>query len=476
MKVAVSLFALSAASIVAAHDASVNARHREYVKRREAVYGRQVAGAAPGSSVPAASSAVVTSAPAASGAATTSAAAATPVVTTPTVAGTVIPPLDQITSGAPIETPLNMFTTYAAGASAPYSGAPALPTIAIVGTNYPALDTVPDINSPQVKQWLSEIDLSKVPNLSKTVDGSCGSDPVAAADTSRCWWTCGGCTRETDVVDCPKKYDWGVSFDDGPSPYTPKLLNFLNEKDLRATFFVVGSRVISRPEMLQTEYMAGHEISIHTWSHTPLTTLTNEQIVAELGWTRQAIKDVIGVSPRTMRPPYGDIDDRVRAVCAAMGLTPIIWTGIGEKEFDTDDWKIPGGTATGTTSFAAWKDIVSQADTLNTGFIVLEHDLYQQSVDMAVGYIIPDALTHTPAFSMKPIIECLNHPASDAYAELFKNTTSTGSSSATGTSTKTGTASSSTGSNVANANGAVTGRGVSAVAGLVGLVVASFMW
>ena len=72
--------------------------------------------------------------------------------------------------------------------------------------------------------------------------------------------------------------------------------------------------------------MAGHEISVHTWSHSvspspwhfitypyvnlvlqPLTSLTTEQIVAELGWTRKAIKTVLGVTPTTMRPPYGDI-------------------------------------------------------------------------------------------------------------------------------------------------------------------------
>lgn len=87
MKVAVSLIALSAASIVAAHDGagSVSHRHREYVKRREAVYGRQAVSAAPAS--------------VSGAAATTTSAAAQPAVTTPTVAGTVIPPLDQITSG-----------------------------------------------------------------------------------------------------------------------------------------------------------------------------------------------------------------------------------------------------------------------------------------------------------------------------------------------------------------------------------------
>ena len=62
----------------------------------------------------------------------------------------------------------------------------------------------------------------------------------------------------------------------------------------------------------------------HTWSHTALTTQTNEQIVAELGWTREAIRQITGVSPTCMRPPYGDIDDRVRYIAGAMSLTPIM--------------------------------------------------------------------------------------------------------------------------------------------------------
>lgn len=54
--------------------------------------------------------------------------------------------------------------------------------------------------------------------------------------------------------------------------------------------------------------------------------LTTEQVVAELGWTRKAIKTVLGVTPTLMRPPYGDIDDRVRAISLAMGMVPVIWT------------------------------------------------------------------------------------------------------------------------------------------------------
>ena len=45
------------------------------------------------------------------------------------------------------------------------------------------------------------------------------------------------------------------------------LLNYLTEKKIHATFFVVGSRVIERPQVLTEQYMSGHEISVHTWSH-----------------------------------------------------------------------------------------------------------------------------------------------------------------------------------------------------------------
>lgn len=104
--------------------------------------------------------------------------------------------------------------------------------------------------------------------------------------------------------------------------------------------------------MVQTEYMLGHQLSVHTWAHSPLTTLSNEEVVAELAWTRKVLKDITGVTPnvslsstirqrrlltsytsQTMRPPYGDIDDRVRAISLNLGLRPVIWTTYNEQEF-----------------------------------------------------------------------------------------------------------------------------------------------
>ncbi|KAH7327702.1 hypothetical protein B0J17DRAFT_620401 [Rhizoctonia solani] len=347
--------------------------------------------------------------------------------------------------GGPVQSPVPLPSTYSAGATPPLKGARPLPTRTIVVSRYPPIDKVPSTDSPEVQEWIAEVKAknSTIPLISQTKDGSCAGDPELAkqgSESGNCWWTCGGCTRPTDITVCPDKMSWGLTYDDGPSPYTPKLLNYLEQHNTSATFYVVGSRVISRPEIVQYEYMKGHEISVHTWSHFPLTTLSNEQIIAELGWTRKAIRDVTGVTPLTMRPPYGDIDDRVRAIAMAMDLTPVIWTGVGKDEFDTSgkyyfeavkenllipmtDWRIPGGTSNGTYSYNAFERILEKATTIDTGFIVLQHDLYQETVDLAVGYILPDAIAHQPKFTLSSVSQCLHQPLEDAYVETNTNET-----------------------------------------------------
>ncbi|OWZ39624.1 chitin deacetylase [Cryptococcus neoformans c45] len=345
-----------------------------------------------------------------------------------------IPALSELTSGAPTDSTVALYSTFAASATPTVSGAPVLPTSALTIADYPALDVIPPTNSSLVKDWMAKIDLSKVPSYNMTT-GDCSTDAAAISD-GRCWWTCGGCTRETDIVECPDKNVWGLSYDDGPSPFTPLLIDYLQEKNIKTTFFVVGSRVLSRPEMLQTEYMSGHQISIHTWSHPALTTLTNEEIVAELGWTMKVIKDTLGVTPNTFRPPYGDIDDRVRAIAAQMGLTPVIWTsytdGSTTVNFDTNDWHISGGTATGASSYETFEKILTEyAPKLDTGFITLEHDIYQQSVDLAVGYILPQVLANG-TYQLKSIINCLGKDTSEAYIETSSNQTTTQITAATG--------------------------------------------
>ncbi|KAF7770372.1 CAZyme family CE4 [Agaricus bisporus var. burnettii] len=344
----------------------------------------------------------------------------------PTATASGIPPLSKITMGMPSAPTPVVTATFSAGAEPPIKGAPPLPSPFVFMLNeWPAQDRVPETNTPEVQEWMKELEGFNIPNISPTTDGSCAGDIEAAAQAAqRGWWTCGGYTRSTDIVACPDKLTWGVSFDDGPGPYTQTLLDYLKSKNISSTFFLVGSRVIERPTVVIEEYMAGHEISVHTWSHRPLTSLSNEQIVAELGWTRKAIRRMIGVSPTTMRPPFGDIDDRVRAISLAMGMVPLLWTRTPSGGvFDTNDWKVAAGEVTGLQSFQTFENIFNNASALDNGFIVLQHDVHEITVDMAVGYTLDAALNHNPKFTLKAIGQCTNTPATDMYLETTTNTT-----------------------------------------------------
>ena len=163
---------------------------------------------------------------------------------------------------------------------------------------------------------------------------------------------------------------------------------------------------------------------VHTWSHPALTTLTNEQIVAELGWCRKAIKDVTGVTPILFRPPYGDIDDRVRAIAKAMNLVPALWTSIPDdngdgvsEQWDSNDWRVHGGTVPAVANQVAFNTTLAKSLNLNTGFIVLQHDIYSESVDLAIGTTIPNALAYNPPFKMESVQVCQGDPIGSAYIE-----------------------------------------------------------
>ena len=100
--------------------------------------------------------------------------------------------------------------------------------------------------------------------------------------------------------------------------------------------------------------------------------------------------------------------DRVRAISLAMGLTPVMWTRISPlATFDTDggyfflvlacayidgfkDFDIHGGLTTVQQVLQNWENILGNVSTMSNGFIVLEHDLFEQTVEVATGYILPE--------------------------------------------------------------------------------------
>ncbi|KAK3806272.1 MAG: putative chitin deacetylase [Benniella sp.] len=189
---------------------------------------------------------------------------------------------------------------------------------------FPPLNAVPPIDSPEMKEWLKGLNFDDVPKWTPHK----GNPPTCAANSpilpERCWWPCQGCAN-TDHENCPNPGDWGITFDDGPTPQTIPLLATLKEHKIKATFFVMGTNVVQNPDILKKEVEDGHHIASHTWSHHALTTLKNEEIVAEIKWAEKAVQDITGHQMKYVRPPYGDIDDRVRVVLKKLGYTVVDW-------------------------------------------------------------------------------------------------------------------------------------------------------
>ncbi|KAF9354143.1 chitin deacetylase [Mortierella sp. AD094] len=272
----------------------------------------------------------------------------------------------------------------------------------VASGSYPALDCVPFVQDPQVQTWLKLVDFSKTPVYPPSKDGACPTD-LTTIPKDQCWWTCQKCDAPDDITSCPKAGTWGLTYDDGPSPDSPRLYDYLKAHNQKATLFIVGSRAISNTATLKRAYSEGHQIAIHTWSHHAMTSLTNEQIVAELKWTEKAIFDIIGVTPLYWRPPFGDVDNRVRNIATQLGYKTSIWT----QAFDTNDWNIPSGTATPQSVIDTFKSWLVKIPTMSTGFIVLEHDLFPQEVDVSTTGILPVAYT-TNGLVIQPIAQCLN--------------------------------------------------------------------
>lgn len=202
-----------------------------------------------------------------------------------------------------------------------------------------------------------------------------------------------------DILGCPNPGDWGLTFDDGPHPqYTPLNLDFLKENNVKATMFVMGSMVLQNPQILRRAYEEGHHIAIHTWSHPSLPALPASSIIAELMWTAEIIKDVIGVTPIYFRPPYGETNNLVRGVAKVLGFKQVIWN------YDSNDWRIGNGyTITQVNS-----ELITQLNKNKTGIISLQHDINSNDIAAAKS-IIPQLVKS--GYNVMSIASCLHSPS-----------------------------------------------------------------
>ena len=181
--------------------------------------------------------------------------------------------------------------------------------------------------------------------------------------------------------ECQKKVDYSIkrdltpfagkkliafTFDDGPNTATTEvLLNGLSKYNAKVTFFVLGNKVNSNSTILKRAYDEGNQIGSHTYNHKNLIKLNEAQIKAEINNTASVVKNIIGVEPTALRPPYGNTNAYVRN---NVNVPIILWN------IDPLDWKYRD------------KNIVKENIVKNAkdGDIVLVHDIYMSSVEGAL--------------------------------------------------------------------------------------------
>ncbi|MEI6278633.1 MAG: polysaccharide deacetylase family protein [Verrucomicrobiae bacterium] len=157
-----------------------------------------------------------------------------------------------------------------------------------------------------------------------------------------------------------------LTFDDGPHvTLTPKLLDILKEKGVKATFFVLGENVAANPEVVQRAAAEGHEIGNHSWNHQAFTKSKGAGLSMQVEQTNAAIESATGRKPVLVRPPYGSTNAAItKRLNGEYGLKVVMW------DVDPLDWKNRNS------------DHVTSEILKNTkaGSIVLSHDIHPTTV------------------------------------------------------------------------------------------------
>ena len=184
-----------------------------------------------------------------------------------------------------------------------------------------------------------------------------------------------GRTASCTVKVCDLK-QVAITFDDGPGPYTNKLLDWLKANEVKATFFVVGQRLNSYKSQLKRIVDEGHELGYHSYSHKQQTSLSTEKIISDFESTNQNAIAITGAGFTLWRTPGGGYNDRV---LNAVPLPHIMWS------VDTRDWE--------TRNTEAVKKAVING--LKDGAIILVHDIHATTyygTMAAIEYIIENDL------------------------------------------------------------------------------------
>jgi peptidoglycan-N-acetylglucosamine deacetylase len=172
----------------------------------------------------------------------------------------------------------------------------------------------------------------------------------------------------SNVVNCNLVPCISITFDDGPSEHTARLLDILKDKNVKSTFYLLGQEVAKRPDITRRIVTEGHTLGNHTYHHPDLAKIDDQRVFEEISKTQNIIYEITGHYPLTYRPPYGSS----RAISPRYPMDEIMWS------VDSQDWKIQDIN----------QIIESTTKDVKSGDIILFHDTYGTTVDA-----IPQVIT-----------------------------------------------------------------------------------
>ena len=160
-----------------------------------------------------------------------------------------------------------------------------------------------------------------------------------------------------------------LTFDDGPSEHTSRLLDAIKENGFHGTFFMVGCYAQNQPDVLRKMVNYGNEPAIHSWAHADYTTMSQDAVAADIESTRNTIMNYTGVSPTLVRPPYGSYNASTLEAFRQKACSCIMWNT------DIEDWKY-------FNAVTVENNIMSR---VHPGAVLVIHDSHSWSVDAIIA-------------------------------------------------------------------------------------------
>ena len=196
-----------------------------------------------------------------------------------------------------------------------------------------------------------------------------------------------------------------LTFDDGPSENTKKIMDILAKYDAKATFFVTG-RNQDYNYLIKDAYNAGHTIALHTYSHEYSTVYASvDAYFDDLNKVGQMVKKEIGFVPHYIRFPGGSSNTISKQYCSR--IMSVLTKAVSDQGYKYFDWNVSSGDAGGTTSTSeVYNNVISGIQSHDIS-VVLQHDIKLFSVNAVEDIIVwglANGYTFLPLTESSPAI------------------------------------------------------------------------